>query len=64
VAQRVGEGKAARDLIRDASRNVSRARDELASAERASGELSNRRAVLTESRAQVGAQLAETQSSA
>ena len=60
VAARVAEGRTARDLIRDASRNVSRARDELASAERASGELSNRRAVLTESRAQVGAQLAET----
>src|SRR5690606_29240722 len=39
---------------------VTRARDELASAERASGELSSRRAVLTETRAQVGAQLAET----
>ncbi|MEP3438358.1 MAG: chromosome segregation protein SMC [Hoeflea sp.] len=60
VAARVVEGRTARDLIRDASRNVSRARDELASAERASGELSNRRAVLTESRAQIGAQLAET----
>ncbi|MEM5473681.1 chromosome segregation protein SMC [Hoeflea sp. AS60] len=60
VVARVNESRAARDLIRDASKNVSRARDELASAERASGELSNRRAVLTESRAQVGAQLAET----
>ncbi|AKI01457.1 condensin subunit Smc [Hoeflea sp. IMCC20628] len=59
VAARVGEGRLARDLIRDASGKLSRARDELASAERASGELSNRRAVLTESRAQVGAQLAE-----
>jgi chromosome segregation protein len=56
----VNESRAARELIRDASRNVSRARDELASAERASGELSNRRAVLSESRAQVGAQLSET----
>tara|TARA_R110002020_G_scaffold110627_5_gene255494 strand:- start:6159 stop:9623 length:3465 start_codon:yes stop_codon:yes gene_type:complete len=60
VAARAAEGRTARDLIRDASRNVSRARDELASAERASGELASRRAVLTESRAQVGAQLAET----
>jgi chromosome segregation protein len=61
VARRVAESKTARDLIRDASGDVSRARDELASAERASGELSNRRAVLTESRAQVGSQLAETE---
>ena len=61
VAARVGEGRTARDLIRDASRNLSRARDELANAERASGELSNRRAVLTESRAQIGAQLSETE---
>jgi chromosome segregation protein len=60
VVARVNESRAARELIRDASRNVSRARDELASAERASGELSNRRAVLSESRAQVGAQLSET----
>lgn len=60
VAARVGEGRTARDLIRDASRNLGRARDELAAAERASGELSNRRAVLSESRAQIGAQLAET----
>ncbi|OCW55643.1 chromosome segregation SMC family protein [Hoeflea olei] len=60
VSARVNEGRLARDQIRDASRNLSRARDELAAAERASGELSNRRAVLTESRAQIGAQLAET----
>jgi chromosome segregation protein len=61
VTARVTEGRAARDLIRDAARNLGRARDELASAERASGELSNRRAVLTESRAQVGAQFAEAE---
>jgi chromosome segregation protein SMC, common bacterial type len=60
LAARGEEQRQARDLIRDATRAVTRARDELAAAERAAGELANRRAVLTESRAQVGAQLAET----
>ncbi|SOE17641.1 condensin subunit Smc [Hoeflea halophila] len=60
VTARVNESRAARDHIRTASQSLTRARDELASAERASGELANRRAVLTESRAQVSAQLTET----
>jgi chromosome segregation protein len=60
VSAKVNESRAARDLIRTANQSVTRARDELASAERASGELANRRAVLTESRAQVSSQLAET----
>ena len=53
------EQRTARDAIREATSALGRARDELAKAERAAGELSNRREVLTESRAQVGAQLAE-----
>ena len=59
LAARSDEQRQARDLIRDATRAVTKARDDLAAAERASGELSNRRAVLEESRAQVGAQLTE-----
>ena len=59
VQTRQGESRTIRDLIRDGSRAVSRARDELAAAERASGELANRRAVVTESRSQIGVQLHE-----
>jgi chromosome segregation protein len=54
------EQRVARDAIREATSAVGRARDELAVAEKAAGELSSRRDVLTESRAQVGAQLAES----
>ena len=55
-----GDQRAARDAIREATTALGRARDDLAVAEKAAGELASRRDVLTESRAQVGAQLAES----
>ncbi len=55
-----GDQRTARDAIREATSALGRARDDLAVAEKAAGELASRRDVLTESRAQVGAQLAES----
>ncbi|PWW01905.1 condensin subunit Smc [Hoeflea marina] len=59
LAARNSEQRLSRDLIRDLGRAVTKSRDDLASAERASGELASRRAVLAETRAQVGAQARE-----
>jgi chromosome segregation protein len=49
----------ARELMRDAQRGLSDAREAHIAAEKAAGEFASRRAVLTESRSQLDAQLAE-----
>jgi len=59
LAARTDEQRQARENIRQASTDLSRSRDELAAAEKAAGELTRRRDVLTESRAQLGIQLNE-----
>ncbi|MBX9452274.1 MAG: chromosome segregation protein SMC [Mesorhizobium sp.] len=61
VKQAVDAEKAARDGWREAQRTLGEARDALARAERAAGELASRRAVLDESRDRVAESVAEAE---